>query len=66
MFVQPPLRINCEGLSSTLIADIADQLRLHCVDVEVFGETIYASKPLGTFHYGKAWRIIDNFGVKAT
>ena len=64
MFKRPPLKIDCDGLSSKLIADLADRLRLHFVDVDVFGETIYAANPLGSFHYDAAWRILDAFGVK--
>ena len=45
MFKRPPLKIDCDGLSSKLIAD---RLRLHFVDVDVIGETIYAAKPLGS------------------
>ena len=61
MFKRLPLKIDCDGLSSKLIAD---RLRLHFVDVDVIGETIYAAKPLGSLHYEKAWRILDAFGVK--
>ena len=64
-FQQPPLKINCAGLSQKLIFDLADRLRLHFVDVEVFGGDIFASRPLNVFHYGEGWRIIDAFGVKA-
>lgn len=64
MFKRLPLKIDCDGLSSKLIADLADRLRLHFVDVDVFGKTIYASKPLGSLHYEKAWQILDRFGVK--
>ena len=66
MFKRPPLKIDCEGLSQKLIADLADRLRLHFVDVDVFGEVIYAGNPLSSYHYGTAWRIIDAFGVKAS
>lgn len=67
MFKRPPLKIDCDGLSQKLIEDIADRLRLHFLDVDIFGDTIYADKPLdGKYHYDDAWRIIDKFGVKAT
>lgn len=67
MFKRPPLKIDCEGLSSKLIAELADRLRLHFVDVDIFNETIYAENPLGgKYHYDAAWRVIDAFGVKAT
>lgn len=64
MFVQPPLKITCDGLSQKLIADLADRLRLHFVDVEVFGEDIFASKPISHYGYEMAWKILDAFGVK--
>jgi len=64
MFKRLPLKIDCDGLSSKLIADLADRLRLHFVDVDVIGETIYAAKPLNSSHYEKAWQIFDRFGVK--
>ncbi|MBR2733523.1 MAG: hypothetical protein IKD80_04640 [Selenomonadaceae bacterium] len=64
-FQQPPLKIACDGLSSKLIFDLADRLRLHFECVDVFGNDIFASKPLSVFHYGEGWRIIDAFGVKA-
>ena len=66
MFIQPPLKIDCDGLSQKLIFDLADRLRLHFVDVEVFGEVIFAAQPLGSIHYDKAWAILDIFGVKVT
>lgn len=64
MFKRLPLKIDCDGLSQKLIVDLADRLRLHFVDVDVFGETIYAANPLGKNHYDAAWRILDRFGVK--
>ncbi|MBR1806276.1 MAG: hypothetical protein IJ774_07825 [Selenomonadaceae bacterium] len=67
MFKRPPLKIDCDGLSQKLIADLADRLRLHFVDVDVFGDIIYAANPLGwKTHYDAAWRILDAFGVKVT
>ena len=66
MFVQPPLKIDCDGLSQKLIFDLADRLRFHFVDVEIWGDEIYASRPLKGFHYDEAWRIFDAFGVKVT
>ena len=67
MFKRPPLKIECDGLSQKLIAELADMLSLHFIKVEIFDETIFASKPLGgTFHYGAAWKILDAFGVKAS
>lgn len=65
MFTQPPLKIDCDGLSQKLIFDLADRLSLHFVDIEVFGDTIFASKPLGNFHYEQAWNLIEAFGVTA-
>ena len=66
MFKQPPLKIDCDGLSQKLVADLADRLRLHFVDVDVWGEIIYAAHPLSwKTHYDAAWRIIDAIGVKA-
>lgn len=65
-FVQPPLKITCDGLSQKLIFELADQLRLHFVDVEVFGDEISARTPLSHYHYDTAWRILDAFGVKVT
>ena len=64
MFKQPPLKIDCDGLSQKLIFDLADRLRLHFVDVDVFGDTIFASKPISHYGYEKAWKILDTFGVK--
>ena len=33
-----PLKINCEGLSRKLINDLADQLRLHFRDVQIWAD----------------------------
>ncbi|MBR2518358.1 MAG: hypothetical protein IKE46_01010 [Selenomonadaceae bacterium] len=66
MFVQPPLKINCDGLSQKLIFELADRLSLHFVDVEIFADDIFVSKPLNFSHYEKGWRILDEFGVKVT
>lgn len=63
-FVQPPLKITCDGLSQKLIFDLADRLRLHFVDVEVFGDDIFAANPLDSYHYFDAWVVLDKFGVK--
>ena len=65
MFVQPPLKIDCDGLSQKLISVLADRLSLHFVDVEIWASEIYASHPLSHYHYDTAWQIIDAFGVKA-
>ena len=65
MFKQPPLKINCEGLSKKLIADLADRLSMHFMDVRIWADEIEAGKPLGGYHYGTAWKIIDKFGVQA-
>ena len=64
MFVQPPLKINCDGLSQKLIFELADRLSLHFVDVEIFADDIFVSKPLNNYHYDTAWQILDAFGVK--
>ena len=61
-----PLKIDCSGLSPKSINDLADRLRLHFFDVDVFSDTIYAAKPVNQFRYEKAWQIIDEFSVKAS
>ena len=63
-FVQPPLKINCDGLSSKLIFDLADRLSVQFEGVDIFGNDIFASKPLNNYHYDTAWQILDAFGVK--
>ena len=63
-FVQPPLKINCEGLSKKLIFELANRLSLHFVNVEIWGDEIFASKTLNHYHYDTAWQILDAFGVK--
>ena len=60
-----PLKIDCSGLSQKAIADLADRLRIHFFDVDIFSDTIFAAKPVNQLRYEKAWRIIDLFGVKA-
>lgn len=62
----PTLKIVCDGLSKKLTRELADRLRLHFFDVEVFSDTIYASKPVNYFRYEKAWNILDQFGVTVT
>lgn len=59
----PPLKIDCDGLSKKLTRDLADRLSLHFFDVDIFGDTIYAAKPVNYFRYEKAWKILDEFGV---
>lgn len=61
-----PLIIDCGGLSKNLIAELADRLALHFVDVKICGDEIVAHKPLDFWHYDSAWRILERFGVKAT
>ena len=66
MFKQPPLKINCEGLSKKLIAELADRLSMHFESVRTWGDDeIEADNPLGNYRYDTAWEIIDTFGVKA-
>lgn len=64
-YVQPPLKIDCDGLSGKMIQELADKLRQYFAQVEVWGEEILAEHPLGNFHYDAAWRTIEKFGVKA-
>lgn len=64
-FKQPPLQIDCEGLSKKTIAELADKLRLYFADVTIFGDEIFAEAPASNYHYSEAWRIIDYYGVKA-
>lgn len=64
-FKQPPLKISCEGLSSKLIADLADRLSMHFMDVRIWTDEIEADKPLNGEHYNAAWKILDRFGVTA-
>ena len=61
-----PLKIDCVGLSSKLINDLADRLALHFDTVAIWGDEITAANPLDMAHYDIAWRIIDRFGVKAS
>lgn len=65
-FVQPPLKITCDGLSQKLIFKLADRLVPLFKSVEVFGDEISASTPLSNHHYETAWQILDKFGVKVT
>lgn len=62
----PKLKIDCDGLSKKAISELADRLRLHFFDIDILGDTIYASKPVNYFRYEMAWKILDDFGVKVT
>ena len=62
-FARPPLKIVCKDLRPKQIFDLYDRLSLHFVDVEVFGETLYAANPLDGHHYSDAWKVLDKFGV---
>ena len=64
-FKQPPLQIDCEGLSKKLIEDLADRLSLCFEEVKIWDDEITAYTPLGAGRYDAAWNIIDRFGVKA-
>ena len=63
-FVQPPLKIDCDGLSQKLIIVLANRLKPHFCIVEIWTNEIYASRPLSHNHYDTAWQILDAFGVK--
>ena len=64
-FLQPPLLIDCDGLSKKLVADLADRLSMHFMDVKIWSDTIESANPLDDYHYSKAWHTIDKFDVKA-
>lgn len=61
-----PLIINCGNRSDRAIADIADKLCFCFFDVEVFGDTIYAAKPVNNYRYAEAWGIFDRYELKVT
>ena len=63
-FLQPPLKIQCDGLSAKMIYELVDHLRLHFVDVEVYDDTICAGHPLSNFHCDAGRPVLDKFGVK--
>lgn len=63
-FVQPPLKIDCDGLSQKLIIVLANRLKPHFRIVEIWGDEISASRPISHYHYDTAWQILDAFGVK--
>ena len=63
-FLQPPLQINCAGLSKKLIKNLADRLRDCFERVEIWSDEISAGKPRSEWHYNNAWNTIDSFGVK--
>ena len=64
-FTPKPLQIDCDGLSKKLVAELADRLSMHFMDVKIWNDTIEAANPLDSHHYSEAWHAIDHFGVKA-
>ena len=65
-FQQPPLRVDCDGLSRKLIAELAYQLTPFFTVTELVDKIIYCHKPRSSWHYNIAWRILDKFAVKVT
>ena len=65
-YKQPPLLIDCNGLSKKSVEELADILSMHFCDVIIFGNDIEADNPINGNHYADAWHTIDRFGVKAT
>ena len=57
------LDINCEGLSQKRIAGLADELSMAFRDVEVDGERISASDPLGKHCVTAAYELLERYGV---
>lgn len=64
-YQQPPLVIECAGLSKKLIAILADKLALHFEEIKIWEDEIEAINPINGDHYIQAWRTIDRWGVKA-
>ena len=65
-YKQPPLLIDCSGLSKKSIEELTDILSMHFLDVKIFGNDIEAAQPVNGHHYNDAWHAIDHFKVKAT
>ena len=59
-----PLKIDCQFLGDSLIAELKYLLSSHFARVEQLTDTLWAIKPRDAWHYGRAWRILDRYGVK--
>ena len=59
-----PLKIDCSGLSRKRKIELADKLVPHFDCVESWDDDeLVAVKPFDEYHYGRAWDIIDHYGV---
>ena len=61
-----PMTIDCDGLSTKWIRELADHLSMYFEQVVVFGDDITVNQPVSIKHYNAAWRILDHYGVKVT
>lgn len=65
MFKRVPLKIDCSGLTAVSVSELADALSLYFHEVTIAGgDTIYAANPISEFGYGRAWDILDRYGVR--
>ena len=62
-FQQPPLRIDCSGLSKKRAMELADDLVELFDTVEYWDDAeIVCHKPRSGGHYACAWSILDDYG----
>lgn len=60
------LKINCEGLSQKYINQLADDLDMLFLNVEVESEIITASNPLGSRYLEHTNQLCEQYGVTVT
>lgn len=59
-----PLELDCQNLNSKLIVELADELRMYFLCVDVSGDEIYADGLLNDDFRPEVEAIIKKYGVK--
>lgn len=63
-YKQPPLWVDCSGLTKKLTKDLADRFSWCFEVVNVYGDEIELDKPVNEARLSRAWDIIDKWGLQ--
>ena len=62
--LQTPFTVDCEGLSTKLILELADELRFYFEIVDISGDEITLDALTDRDFAGDVWALLKHYGVK--